>query len=93
MYQERQPVIANMWCFGANRIGSPALDVGLWVSPVSNVDPWPRSSFSSLSFVAFMKPGVEPSVDLASAMSMKLEFPGLSRSSISTSLHPIIVQS
>lgn len=49
--------------------------------------------FSRLSFVTFMKPGAGPSSDLAGAASMKLEFPGLRRSSISTSSHPIILQS
>lgn len=49
--------------------------------------------FSRLSFVTFMKPGVGPSVDLAGAPSMKLEFPGLQRSSISTSSRPIILLS
>lgn len=35
-----------------------------------------------LSFVDFIKPGGKPSVDLASDVSMKLEFPGLSPGSI-----------
>lgn len=62
--------------------------------PGLNIVPWPPRALShTLSFVAFMKPGVEPSVELARAMSMKLEFPGLSKGSISTSLHPIILQS
>jgi len=47
------------------------------------------------SFVTFMKPGVEPCGDFAKLkpMSMKLEFPGLWQGSISTVLHPIILQS
>lgn len=49
---------------------------------------------SRLLFATFMNPRVGPNVDLAAAAaSMKLESPALSPSPISTSLHPIILQS
>lgn len=55
MYQERhgaikQAVTGNMWCFAANRIGSPALEVGPRVPPVSTVAPRPPELFP-LSFI------------------------------------------
>lgn len=57
----------------------------------SSVESW---TLTSMAFICgFVKPGVEPHVDLVGLVSMKLEFSSLSQGSISTSLHPVIFQS